>query len=849
MWTAHGYAAISPSEPFSQDRLLSIPTTPEKDIDLAETLLFISHEWDPSLKMERFRAAIDQLTANVKRKIKPGSTPREIVNAMRQAIHQDGGYRYTEQVDAQGIPLNPAELFIHGLLETKRGYCMNLSLLYLIVGERLGLPLYGVGLPNHFLVRYESPDYRVNIEATERGDSYPDSYYETRFGISAGKGGSAFFMKNLGKKQTLGAYFSNVGMVYYNNKQIRKAVTYLELATAINKKSIEAHNNLGNIYSDLKEYDQAIAQYLLALDADPNNMSTLFNLGIAYSETGEIPKAIESFLQVVQINPGFTAGHQGLVQLYLSQEHFFGALIHLNILEQLDPENLKNTAIKASIYQQMGNFDLAMDTLNKAERRFPRSYTLREKQAEIYYHMENFDKAIEYYRWLIEEKPEVLRPYIQMGWTHYRKGEIDMGIGWTRRGLNVAQGSQQFVTLAHMNLGFFYLLNKDFAESKNWYRKVLSAQDPASWEGMFKDLKDASHQFPDLAEVEYFTGWLYFEAGQMNKAETHLERFLNRGKRGPLVEEAREMLTQLHPGRRPIGYSPAPKGRNENRYYAVKKLENTPEGPENMVLVASGFFLMGSNDKGSDERPRHKVYLDDYYIDKYEVSAGEYAEFLNDVNNVKGYYHDNKVGILDYDNIFRPKPGFETHPINNVSWYGADAYCKWKKKRLPTEAEWEKAARGQDGRMYPWGNEPPTPNRARFLQDWGKLKFKVSLPVTSLPEGQSPYGARHMSGNIKEWVDDWYDREYYKESNHHLNPKGPPGGEFKVIKGGSWRDLRGFIYSSFRNNSLPKFRLEDYGFRCAQSVFKESPPKKFIRQDDSPMSRAIVVRQQTLERQ
>ncbi|MFQ5444160.1 MAG: transglutaminase family protein, partial [Nitrospinales bacterium] len=132
--STNGYTAFPKAGPFTLERLLSIPSTPEKDIDLAETLLFISKEWDPSLNMEKLRAEIDQLTANVKRKVKPGSTPKEIVNALRQAIHRDGGYMYTEQVDPQGIPLNPAELFIHGLLETKRGYCMNLSLLYLIVG-------------------------------------------------------------------------------------------------------------------------------------------------------------------------------------------------------------------------------------------------------------------------------------------------------------------------------------------------------------------------------------------------------------------------------------------------------------------------------------------------------------------------------------------------------------------------------------------------------------------------------------------------------------------------------------------------------------------------------------------
>ena len=95
------------------------------------------------------------------------------------------------------------------------------------------------------------------------------------------------------------------------------------------------------------------------------------------------------------------------------------------------------------------------------------------------------------------------------------------------------------------------------------------------------------------------------------------------------------------------------------------------------------------------------------------------------------------------------------------------------------------------------------------------------VPVDSMPEGRSLYGVHHMAGNVKEWVDDWYDREYYGESDHGSNPEGPLGGELKVLKGGSWRDLRGFLYSSFRNNSRLDAQMEDYGFRCAKSLIKD----------------------------
>jgi len=129
---------------------------------------------------------------------------------------------------------------------------MNLSLLYLILGQKLGIPLYGVALPNHFFVRYEQEAVQINIEPTERGVSYPDSFYWQRFGTSA-KTKNPYFMKNLNTRQTLGAYFSNVGMVYYQNQKPERAVFYLGLSTAINPQSIDAQNNLANIYSELKK--------------------------------------------------------------------------------------------------------------------------------------------------------------------------------------------------------------------------------------------------------------------------------------------------------------------------------------------------------------------------------------------------------------------------------------------------------------------------------------------------------------------------------------------------------------------------------------------------------------------
>ena len=300
-------------------------------IDLLETLLLISSHWNPSLEIQPLRDEIFNLVLDVKNNLHGSNDADAIIRSLRLVIHNKAGYRYTEQVDARGIPINNEELFLHGMLKTKRGYCMNLSLLYLILGQKMDLPLFGVPLPNHFFVRYEKGHYRINIEATEMGASFPDRFYRQRYLASSGKE-SSYFLENLDTKQTLGAYFSNIGMVYYQNQKIERAVFYLQLSTKINPASIDAQNNLANIYSELKKYQKAIQHYEIALKASPGNISTLFNLGLVHQQSGNLNAAIEHFLQVVQIDSDFAPAHQRLANLFLKSNRTTSSLLHLKIL-------------------------------------------------------------------------------------------------------------------------------------------------------------------------------------------------------------------------------------------------------------------------------------------------------------------------------------------------------------------------------------------------------------------------------------------------------------------------------------------------------------------------------------
>ena len=788
-----------------QEKIREIYSLDEREIDLAKVLLWVSMNWRPALKKEDYYKTIDTLVARVREDFKNSLKPARRVEILRNAIHKGFRFRYTEQVDEQGLPLNSEELFLHGLLETRNGYCMTLSLIYLIVGEKLNLPLYGVALPNHFFVRYDSPEYKVNIETTQGGTLIEDVFYRKRFGVSKN---DPFFMKNLDKKQTLGAYFSNIGAIYYKKNDLEKAAFYLEQSTAINPNSLEARNNLGNIYSELKRYKLAIKHYQAALKSDPLNVATLFNLGIAYNDSGNTSKAVEMFLQAVQIDPLFVPAHKDLAQLFLREKKFIEALLHLKQLAKLEPNNIGNHLNIVDVYLHTGAPNLALSKLELIEREVPDDDRVSERIAEAYYRLKKFDQAIERYRFAIEKQPGDLRAYIQLGWIYYRKGESDWALAWTRQGIARSESDNKLITLAWMNMGFFSLLEKRFDDAKSWYRKVLGKKDHSTLNAMLQDIKEAEKEQSEFNELTFFKGWLFMGFGLENEAATHLKKYLNKNPQGPFAKECREILLKLH-------------GTNTFIEKTSSKPNHKTSNEENMIKIPAGLFIMGSIDKQADERPMQKVYLNEYFIDRYEVSSQQYSEFLNEKRNGK-YFSINKYGTLEFEKGYRPRKGLENLPINNISWAGARAYCRSKNKRLPTEAEWEKAARGSDGGRYPWGNEPPNPEKARFLMYWEELKARVMVPVDTMPQGKSPYGLFHMAGNVKEWVDDWYDREYYSDPNHGSNPIGPLGGEYKVLKGGSWRDLPGFLYSSYRNNNDPSSGMEDYGFRCAKDSSKDS---------------------------
>jgi len=244
---------------------------------------------------------------------------------------------------------------------------------------------------------------------------------------------------------------------------------------------------------------------------------------------------------------------------------------------------------------------------------------------------------------------------------------------------------------------------------------------------------------------------------------------------------------------------------------------NAGSSKYSMVFIPAGAFIQGTSRGGFNEKPERTVWLDDYWIDRFEVTNVEYMKFVDAMG------HRKPGPPSRYAKRLAQLRG-DYQPITYVSWHDADAYCRWVRKRLPTESEWEKAMRGTDGRLLPWGHSP-RPFKANL--GGSEDGFEATAQGGSFPQDRSPYGVHDGLGNLMEWVEDWYREQ----------PNGPANSiQTNVADRGGYKTLRGSGYTSFgsdirltnRSFMVPNFRDETIGFRCVRSELANQSQKEHV---------------------
>ena len=436
----------------------------EDEVDLATAALIASEYWSDMVHGRRYLEQLDAMALEIRERLRQ---QRHQVNhyaipIMNDYLFNELGFKTISHAN------DPNDLFLHSVMDGRQGYCLSLSVLYLALGERLGLKLYGVVVPGHFFVRYESGRTRFNIETTSGGASPPDEHYLEKFGVPEDNRGT-IYMQNLTKRQTLGCFFNNLGNVYNDIGDIDTAQLALERAVAINPTLSESRANLGNIYLEKGRAEDAIRQYQAALQLNPNDPKTHNNLGNAYMELDRFSFAVSSYRRSIALDPNFIDAYRNLALVFTKHERYGQALSELRQAISLAPDD-------AAIHNQMGELYYRMGNHQKAISQFREALQLKRDSAEAYYglalcyrQLDQTTREIQAYKNTLALDPDMLPALVNLGNAYFGQGQYDSAIQYYRRALEMKSDDAWI----YYNLGSAYSNKSNFAQAVVAYQQAL----------------------------------------------------------------------------------------------------------------------------------------------------------------------------------------------------------------------------------------------------------------------------------------------------------------------------------------------------------------------------------------
>ncbi|MCU0913629.1 MAG: tetratricopeptide repeat protein [Planctomycetes bacterium] len=466
----------------------------EDQIDLATATLISSEYWSDFVQGRRYLERLDTLALTIQTRLRQQRLPLDhrAIPVINQYLFEELGFKPISHAS------DPDDLFLHSVMDRRQGYCLSLSILYLAIGERLGLSLYGVVVPGHFFVRYEKGRISFNIETTSGGATPPDGHYLQRFGVPENSPNS-IYMKNLTKRQTIGCFFNNLGNVYSEIGDMDTALVALERAAAINPALSESRANLGNLYLQKGRVNEAVQQYRAALQLNPGDPKTYNNLGNAYTALQEWNAAGGSYRQAIQLDPNFADAYRNLALLLTRQEQYGLALSELNRALTLDGKNPRVYIQIGELYYRMGSYERGLQGFGKA-------LALKADAPEAYYglgichaKLGHAQEAVRAYTQALVLKPDMLAALVDLGTTYFDEGNYELAIQHYQRALALKEDDARVL----FNLGSAYLKKDDFDQAVRAYLRVIKAD-------------------PKLGDAHHALAYAYYRLGQYDRAWTHI---------------------------------------------------------------------------------------------------------------------------------------------------------------------------------------------------------------------------------------------------------------------------------------------------------------------------------------
>ena len=445
----------------------------DNEVDLATAVLISSELWSDNwseiVNGRIYLSRLDDMALEIRemlRRRKLGADFRAIP-IMNEYLFGKLGFKSISEAS------DPNSLFLHTVIDKKEGYCLGMSILYLSIGERLGLSLYGVVVPGHFFVRYDDGRVRFNIETTSKGGSAPDEHYIKKFKVPR-LNGRGIYLKNLSKIQTLGCFFNNLGNSYSDVGDIESALLAFERAVEINPTLSESRANLGNIYLKKGQVAQAINEYLAALDINPNDAKTHNNLGNAYTQRGSLGYAVSEYTQSVRLDPNFVDAYKNLALVYSKQERYGRAIAELKKALILGLQD-------AGCYSQLGDIYSQMEDYEQAVIHYKKALDIQQDYLEAHYGLAVCysklgmveDEILQYKR-ILAIKPDMVSALVNLGNAYFGQDKFSVAIEHYKKAVQLEPQEP----MVYYNLGAAYSNNEDYEQAVAAYLKAVEI-DPA----------------------------------------------------------------------------------------------------------------------------------------------------------------------------------------------------------------------------------------------------------------------------------------------------------------------------------------------------------------------------------